>query len=107
MVSQQRRFDLLLAAMPEKILVINIVENMPEDYPYDTLKADLLETHTLSDHEKMDILFKYQPLGGRKPSQMYFGLLLFCIDGTVRDVPVMFLQRLPVTLRTLLGTGAS
>jgi hypothetical protein len=87
MVSQQRRFDLLLAAMPEKILVMDIVENMPEDYPYDTLKARLQEIHTLSYQEKMNILFKSEPLGGRKPSQMYFGLLLFCIDGTVRDVP--------------------
>jgi hypothetical protein len=67
MVSQQRRFDLLLAAMPEKILVMDIVENMPEDYTYGTLKARLLETQTLSDQEKMGILFKYQPLGGRKP----------------------------------------
>jgi hypothetical protein len=64
MVSQRRRFDLLLAAMPEKILIMDIVED------YDNLKARLLETHTLSDQEKMNILFKSEPLGGRKPSQI-------------------------------------
>ncbi len=81
------------------------MKNMPEDYPYDTLKARLLETHILSDQEEMDILFKYQPLGGRKPSQM----LAYCPFGMNQSVMFqsMFLQRLPATLRTLLvGTGA-
>jgi hypothetical protein len=50
--SQLRRFDLLLAAMPEKILdqVMDVVDNVPEDFPYDTLKSPFLETYTLSDH---------------------------------------------------------
>jgi hypothetical protein len=103
---RQRRFDLLLAAMPEKILVMNIVENMPEDYPHDTR---LLETHTLSDLEKMGILFKSQALGGRKPSQMLVNMLAYCPFGMEQSVmfQYMFLQRLSVTLRTLLvGTGA-
>ena len=54
-ISQRRRFDLLLAAMPEKILdqVMDVVDNILEDFPYDTLKSRLLETHTLSDHEKL------------------------------------------------------
>ncbi len=103
MVSQQRRFDLLLAAMPEKILVMDIVENMPDDYPYDTLKARLLDTHTLPDQEKS------QPLGGRKPSQMLANMLAHCPFGMEQSVmfQYMFLQHLLVTLRTLLmGTGA-
>jgi hypothetical protein len=37
-----------------------------EDFPYDTLKAHLLETHILSDQENMNILFKSERLGGRK-----------------------------------------
>ncbi len=54
-ISQRRRFDLLLAAMPEKILdqVMDMVDNVSEDFSYDTLKSLLLETHTLSDHEKL------------------------------------------------------
>jgi hypothetical protein len=38
---------------------------------YDTLKAShLMETNTLSDKEKLDVLFKTELLGGRKPLQL-------------------------------------
>jgi hypothetical protein len=39
--SQRRRLDLLLADMSEKILdqIMDVVENVPEDFPYDRLKA--------------------------------------------------------------------
>jgi hypothetical protein len=83
MVSQQRRFDLLLAAMPEKILIMDIVED------YDTLKACLLETHTLSDQEKMNILFKSEPLGGRKPPQMLTNFSAYCSSAWM-EPSVMF-----------------
>jgi hypothetical protein len=50
-VSQWRSFNLLLAAMPEKVL--------DTDHGRDReLKALLLETYTLSNQEKMDVLFK-------------------------------------------------
>jgi hypothetical protein len=41
--------------MPEKILdqVMDMVDNVSEDFSYDTFKSLLLETHTLSDHEKL------------------------------------------------------
>jgi hypothetical protein len=106
-ISQRRRFDLLLAAMPEKILdqVMDVVDNIPEDIPYDTLKSRLLESHTLSDHEKLEILYKSEPLGGRKPSQMLASMLAYCPAGMEQTImfQFLFLQRLPVTLRTLLG----
>ncbi len=102
-ISQWRRFDLLLAAMPEKILdqVMDVVDNIPGDFPYDTLKSSLLESHTLSDHEKLEILYKSEPLGGRKPCQM----LAYCPAGMEQTImfQFLFLQRLQVTLRTLLG----
>ncbi len=44
------------------------------DVTYDTLKARLLETPILSVQEKMDVLFKMEPLGGRKPSQLLASL---------------------------------
>jgi len=106
-ISQRRRFDLLLAAMPERILdqVMDVVDNIPEDFPYDTLKSRLLESHTLSDHEKLEILYKSEPLGGRKPSQMLASMLAYCPAGMEQTImfQFLFLQRLPVTLRTLLG----
>ncbi len=52
--------------MPGKILdqVMDVVDNILEDFPYDTLKSRLLETRTLCDHEKLEILYKSEPLGG-------------------------------------------
>jgi hypothetical protein len=47
-IPQSRRFD-LLAAMPEKILeqVMDVVDNVPEDFPYDTLNNPSSETPQL------------------------------------------------------------
>jgi hypothetical protein len=106
-ISQRRRFDFLLAALPERVLdqVMDVVDNISEDFPYDVLKSRLLETHTLSDHEKLEVLYKSEHLGGRKPSQMLASMLAYCPTGMEQTImfQFMFLQRLPVTLRTLLG----
>jgi hypothetical protein len=59
----------------------------------------------LSDHEKLDVLYQPEPLGGRKPSQMLASMLAYCPAGMEQSFMFqnMFLQQLPVTLRTLLG----
>ncbi len=106
-ISQWRRFDLLLAAMPGKILdqVMDMVGNitkMPEDFPYDMLKACLMETHTLSDHEKLDVLYKSEPLGGRNLSKMLASILAYCPSGMEQTIMFKYMF-LPVTLQTLLG----
>jgi hypothetical protein len=96
-IPQRRRFDLLLAAMPEKIFdqVMDVVDNIPEDFPYNTLKSHLLESHMLSDHEKLEILYKSEPLGGRKPSQMLASKLAYCPAGIEQTImfQFLFLQR--------------
>ncbi len=59
----------------------------------------------LSNQEKMDALFQQGPLGDRKPSQLLASMLSVCLSG-MEVQPVfqyLFLQRLPQTLRTLLG----
>jgi hypothetical protein len=64
-ISQWRRFDLLLAAMPEKILdqVMDMVDSMSEDFPYDMLYIGPSSgAHTLPDHEKLDVFYKSEPL---------------------------------------------
>ncbi len=58
--------------------VMDVVDNVPQDFPYNMLKARLLETHTLSDHEKKDVLFKSEPLCGQKQSQMLASMLAYC-----------------------------
>jgi hypothetical protein len=87
--------------MPEKVLdqMMDAVDNIPEDFPYDTRKSCLLEAHILSDHEKIDVLFKSEPLGNRNPSQMLISMLVYCPAGMEQTImfQYMFLQRLPVT----------
>jgi hypothetical protein len=84
---------------------MDVVDHISEDFPYDILKSRLLETHTLLDHEKLEILYKSEHLGGCKPSQMLANMLAYCPTGMEQTImfQFMFLQRLPVTLRTLLG----
>jgi hypothetical protein len=71
--SQQQRFYFLLAAIPEKILdnIMDVADSVTEDFPYNVLKSWLLETQTMSDQEKLDVLFKSEPVGGLKPSQLW------------------------------------
>ncbi len=61
------------------------------------MKACLLET--LSIQEKKNILFKSEPLGGLKPSQMLVNMLAYCPSGKEQSImfQYMFLQRLLVT----------
>ncbi len=105
--SQRVMFDLLVAALPEKHLsqVMDIIKTIPAINPYEVLKLRLLEAHVLSDQKKMDALFQLGPLGDRKPSQLLASMLSVCPSGMELQ-PVfhyLFLQRLPQTLRTLLG----
>jgi hypothetical protein len=37
---------------------MEVVDNIMEDFPYDTLKSLFLETLTMSNQEKLDVLFK-------------------------------------------------
>jgi len=100
-------FNLLVAALPETTLaqVMDIINNIPAVNPFDVLKLKLLEAQLLSDQEKMDVLFQLGPLGDRKPSQLMASRLSVCPLG-MEIQPLfqyLFLQRLPNTLRTLLG----
>jgi hypothetical protein len=63
-----------------------VTEDLPEDTPYTTLKERLLETHTLSNFEKLELLFKAGQLGARKPSQLLNSMLEYCPQGEERGV---------------------
>jgi len=106
--SQRVMFDLLVAALPEMTLtqVMDIINNILAVNPFEVLKFRLLETHVLSDQEKMDALFQLGPLGDRKPSQLLASMLSVCpLSMEIQPVfQYLFLQWLPPqTLRTLLG----
>ncbi len=105
--SQRVMFELLVATLPEKNLsqVMDIIKNIPAVNLFEVLELRLLEAHVLSDQEKMDALFQLGPLGNCKPSQLLASMLSVC-PSRMELQPVfkyLFLQRLPQTLRTLLG----
>ncbi len=67
---------------------------MSMDFPCYTLKGYLLKTHTLSDLEKLYVLFKTELLGDCELSQLLVSILAHC--------PAAMKQGLPCTLRTML-----
>ncbi len=84
---------------------MDLVEAAPEATPYTFLKSRILETHQLSDYEKFDMLVKMEPMGGRKPSELFAAMMEFCPVGMEKTLPFhyYFTQRLPPALRTQLG----
>jgi hypothetical protein len=105
---EQQLFDHLLSALGDDIIagILDAIEEATRtDAPYTQLKARLLETHVLSDFEKLERLFRCEPMGGRKPSELLSEMLQFCPDGKEKDIffHFLYLQRLPTPLRSMLG----
>jgi hypothetical protein len=105
---EQRRFDHLLSSLGDETIseILDAIDDAGgSETPYTILKGRLLETHVLSDFEKLEVLFKLEPLGGRKPSQLLNQMIQYCPDGKEKDVffHFLFLQRLPLSLRAMLG----
>ncbi len=86
-------------------LVLDIVENPPQHHPYAALKERLLESHQHNDYQQVSLLFRMEPLGGRKPSELLAAMLELCPRG--HEISIffthLFLERLPAELRILLG----
>lgn len=101
------KFDHLLSALPEDVIssVLDVVEQIGDNQPYTQLKDRLLETHVLSDFEKLEILYKLPALGARKPSQLLLSMLEVCPQNEERTkmFMFMFMQRLPRDLRLMMG----
>jgi hypothetical protein len=66
----QHMFDHVLSALPAEMVsqVIDVVNTLPEEGQYEYFKNQLLNIHQLSNYEKLDMLVKMEPMGGRKPS---------------------------------------
>jgi hypothetical protein len=50
----------------------------PERLPYMALKQGLLDSHQLTDYQKIAPVQKMEPLGGRKPSELLASVLELC-----------------------------
>ncbi len=55
---EQTVYDYLVLALTKEVisLVLDVVEHPPKHHPYTTLKLSLLDTHQLTDYQKIDAL---------------------------------------------------
>ena len=77
---EQSKYDHLVSALTKEAvsLVLDVVEHPPEDRPYSALKQSLLDSHQLTDYQKIAALHKMEPLGGRRPSELLAAMLELC-----------------------------
>jgi hypothetical protein len=77
---EQTKYDYLVSALTKEAvsLVLDGVEHPPERLPYSALKQSLLDSHQLSDYQRIAALHKMEPLGGRKPSELLALMLELC-----------------------------
>jgi hypothetical protein len=104
---EQTKYDYLVSALTKEAvsLVLDVVEHPPERLPYSALKQSLLDSHQLSDYQRIAALHKMEPLGGRKPSELLASMLELCPRGHETSIffTHLFLERLPAELRITLG----
>jgi hypothetical protein len=104
---EQTRYDFLVAALSKEAvsLVLDIVESPPGHHPYTALKERLLESHQLKDYQRVSLLLRMEPLGGRKPSELLAAMLELCPRGHETSIffTHLFLERLQAELRIMLG----
>jgi uncharacterized membrane protein YgcG len=69
------------------------------------LKQSLLDSHQLSDYQRIAALNRMEPLGGRKPSELLASMLELCPRGHETSIffTHLFLERLLAELRITLG----
>jgi hypothetical protein len=87
------KFDHELSTLPEDMVsqILNIVEATPAVTTYTFLWAHILETPSLSDYEKWDMLQKMEQMGGRKPTKLLVDMMEFCLGGLEQSLPFHYL----------------
>jgi hypothetical protein len=88
-VDKMVKFDHMLPALPEDMVgqIFYLVEAALAATPYTFLRARLLETHSVSDYKKWDMLQKTEQMGGRKPSKLLADMLEFSPAGLEQSLP--------------------
>lgn len=104
---ERDKFCILVSSLSKDSirLVSHLVEQPPADLPYTTLKATLLSSHQLTDFQRVELLHRVEPLGGRRPSELLAVMMELCPRGQENNIffQFMFLQRLPKEIRIMLA----
>ncbi len=77
---EQTSSDYLVLSLTKEAvsLDLDVVEHPPERLLYTALKQSLLDSHQLTNYQKIAALHKMEPLGGRKPSELLASMLELC-----------------------------
>ncbi len=104
---QVKKYCYVVASLTHESMrrVSDLVEQRPDQDPYDVLKARLLSALQLTDYQRADKLFESPALGARKPSELMSQMLEICPRGEERShlFACLFLRRLPREIRVLLN----
>jgi hypothetical protein len=101
------KYCLLVGALPHESLrlIMDLARAPPAVDPYEAVKARLMQSHELTEFQRVEKIMSMPPLGSRRPSQLMAAMLELCPAGqdTSPFFTCCFLQRLPRELRILLS----
>jgi len=107
---QKTMYEYVVASLTPEFAteVRDLILTIPEDHPYDQLKASLIKRTAASEQRRLQQLFHSEELGDRKPSQLLRRLQQLLGDSQVHISPPflreLFLQRLPGNVRMVLAS---
>ena len=103
--TQETKFHYVVASLDQDTAtrVLDILEDIPSDDPYQALKDRLLDSFQLSEYERASALLHLPPMGDQKPSQLMDTMLGLLgknkPDFLFRQI---FLEQLPEQSRAVL-----
>ena len=107
---QKTMYEYVVASLTPEFAteVRDLILTIPEDHPYDQLKASLIKRTAASEQRRLQQLFHSEELGDRKPSQLLRRLQQLRGDSQAHVSPPflreLFLQRLPGNVRMVLAS---
>ncbi len=86
--SEADRFCLVTAALDKdtRKKVVHLVSAPDPVVPCSALKEALLQSHQLTDFQRVEMLLAMGPLGGRKPSELLADMLEICPPGQQQNI---------------------
>ena len=109
--SDQTKYYHIISKVDQTVLrhISDIVANPPEDNKYPAVKAKLIASFELSAEEKFEKLLNSCDLGDARPSHLLAKMRDLATNLNVNDglMRMLFLQRLPVNLRTVLAVSTN
>ena len=105
--SQRTKYAFLVEKLPGEVAneVTDLLDPMPEDRPYDILKAAILKRTGKSDESKLRDLFNNIELGHRTPSQLLRQMKMLLGDNEMSTYVLrrLWLDKLPQNITQILA----